>query len=640
MFKKRIKKKFSPLGMLCVLILLTISSLHLPNVTWKEVKASEGDEHSIAYTLYGSAQEREDGVIQLTKNLQRQTGGVWFAGPISFKGSFQASFEFLTGIDGHVGDGISLILTDNRNTAQSGEYYGMYTNAYGVEIDTYPQEEGDPAKSHVGVVKGSWREHLVYDMEPQVADGSGHTVQVLVSGQMLRINLDGKALLTCHPVELKSTLYCCLVASTKGGAGEQFVRNFQVVIPTPTPTDIPDVELIPPEPVSPPPTSTPMPTPILPDPFDLTPTPTPNPTATPTPMPKPTVIMTPTPTPKPTVTMTPTPTPKPTVTATPKPTSTPKPTATPTPTPKLTLAEKSFTLYVGASASYRKKQLTPTLLHKTGKIKFISSNPAAATVNSKGIVLSKAKGSTIVTVYLKGHKEVNATCKVKVKNPTLTFASKKLTVEEGLTVPIQATPFPQGKVTYQSEDKGIANVSSSGVVTGVKQGKTKIAVTANKVTKKVTVYVTEKSPARSQIAKKAREAAWAFIDAHSDENDSNYDRYYDCFHYLLSYQTFLIRPLAYYNFQDPNWMYQFAYDFFTQNLTGDCYGFATCVGIIGKELGFDPVVYVAIEDHCFISIDYDLDGKGKRTYFLDNMSAQFFSETSHDNYTITHTYAY
>ena len=593
MFIKRKKKKASPLGVLCMLILLTVCSLHLPNEAHREVRASEGTPN-IAYTLYGSAQKGEDGVIQLTKNLQGQTGGVWLSDPIPYDGSFQVSFDFLTGIDGHVGDGITLLLTDNRNTAQSGEYYGMYTNAYGVEIDTYPADEGDPAKSHVGVVKGSRREHLVYSMEPQVTDAAWHTVQVLVSGQILRISLDGHPLLNCHPVELKTPLSCCLVASTKGSIGEQFVRSFQVDTPTPTVT------------------ATPMPTPTV----AVSPTSTPKPTLTPTSTPKPT--------------LTPTSTPKPTPTHTP----------TPTPTPKLTLAEKSLTLYVGASASFRKKQLTPTLLNKTGKIKFLSSNPAAATVNSKGIVLAKAKGSTIVTAYLKGHKEVNATCKVKVKNPTLTLASKKLTVEEGLAVTIQATPFPQGKVTYQSEDKGIAKVSSSGVVTGVKQGKTKIAVTANKVTKKVTVSVTEKSPARSSIAKKAREAAWAFIDAHSDENDSNYDRYYDCFQYLLSFQTFLIRPVAYYNFQNPNWMYQFAYDCFTQNLTGDCYGFATCMGIIGKELGFDPVVYVAKEDHCFISIDYDFDGRGKRTYFLDNMSAQFFSEISHDNYTITHTYAY
>ena len=64
-----------------------------------------------------------------------------------------------------------------------------------------------------------------------------------------------------------------------------------------------------------------------------------------------------------------------------------------------------------------------------------SSNTKVATVNSKGVVTAKAKGTAVITASCGEYK---VTCKITVKNPSLKLTKTSATVKAGKT-----TKFPQ-----------------------------------------------------------------------------------------------------------------------------------------------------------------------------------------------------
>lgn len=101
---------------------------------------------------------------------------------------------------------------------------------------------------------------------------------------------------------------------------------------------------------------------------------------------------------------------------------------------------------------------------------------------------------TIVTeseevYYLQNGGEAQLAAVEAFSNKLLTVAKSSVSVKKGKTVTIKATAAPTGKITYKSSNKKVATVTSKGVVKGVKAGKATITVTANGVSKKVTVTV-------------------------------------------------------------------------------------------------------------------------------------------------------
>ena len=149
--------------------------------------------------------------------------------------------------------------------------------------------------------------------------------------------------------------------------------------------------------------------------------------------------------------------------------------------PTLTLNKTSASVKVGKTTKITAKA-TPS-----GKVTFTSSNPKVAAVNkTTGKVTAKAKGSAVITVKCG---DVKVTCKVTVKNPTLTLNKTSASVKVGKTTKITAKAAPSGKVTYKSGNKKIATVSSNGTIKGIKKGTAKITVTCNGVTKTVKVTV-------------------------------------------------------------------------------------------------------------------------------------------------------
>ena len=149
----------------------------------------------------------------------------------------------------------------------------------------------------------------------------------------------------------------------------------------------------------------------------------------------------------------------------------------------VTLNKKTATVYKGKT-TILKATVTGA---DAPKVTFTSSNPKVAAVNkTTGKVTAKAKGSVVITAKCG---DVKVTCKVTVKNPTLTLNKTSASVKVGKTTKITAKAAPSGKVTYKSGNKKIATVSSNGTIKGIKKGTAKITVTCNGVTKTVKVTV-------------------------------------------------------------------------------------------------------------------------------------------------------
>lgn len=149
----------------------------------------------------------------------------------------------------------------------------------------------------------------------------------------------------------------------------------------------------------------------------------------------------------------------------------------------ITLNKKTATIYKGKTTTL-KATVTGA---EAAKVTFTSNNTKVATVNkTTGKVTAKAKGTATITAK---YGDVKVTCKVTVKNPTLTLSKTSASVKVGKTTKITAKAIPSGKVTYKSSNKKVATVSSNGTIKGIKKGTAKITVTCNGVSKTVKVTV-------------------------------------------------------------------------------------------------------------------------------------------------------
>lgn len=137
------------------------------------------------------------------------------------------------------------------------------------------------------------------------------------------------------------------------------------------------------------------------------------------------------------------------------------------------------TIYVADS-----EQLNYTLQpsNSTSTVTWKSDNTSIATVSSSGLVKGIAEGKTTIRATTDNGK--TASCEVTVKKVEATSISlpSSKTVYIGETVTLTYTMSPSNamsSVTWKSADTSIATVSSSGVVTGKKEGSTNITVTTD-----------------------------------------------------------------------------------------------------------------------------------------------------------------
>ena len=164
------------------------------------------------------------------------------------------------------------------------------------------------------------------------------------------------------------------------------------------------------------------------------------------------------------------------------------------PAKQLTLKKgKSFTLKTKVSVSGKK--VSKAVTYKT-------SNKKVATVNAKGKITAKKKGTATITIYSKADKK--KTCKIKVTVGTpvtkvkLNKTKANLNVGKSLTLKTTLSPKkPSNKgIIWKSSNTKIATITSKGVVKAKKAGTVKITATAKDGSgKKATCKVTVKKAA-------------------------------------------------------------------------------------------------------------------------------------------------
>lgn len=144
----------------------------------------------------------------------------------------------------------------------------------------------------------------------------------------------------------------------------------------------------------------------------------------------------------------------------------------------VTLNHSDYTLKKG-----KKVKLKATVTGKKKKLTWSSNKPKVASVNSKGVVKGRKKGTAKITVKIKGTNK-KASCKIRVGTPVagITVSMPNVTLTEGgsHTIQYQLSPAKptNKKVTFTSSNEAVASVTAGGVITALKSGVAQIIVAA------------------------------------------------------------------------------------------------------------------------------------------------------------------
>ena len=160
-----------------------------------------------------------------------------------------------------------------------------------------------------------------------------------------------------------------------------------------------------------------------------------------------------------------------------------------------TEAEDKFELDTTAKTLYTKGKTKVSLKLTTNlkdEITWKSSKTKVATVNSTGVVTAKAKGTAVITVSCGKY---SATCKITVKNPSLTLNKKSTTLYKGTRTTLKASVkgVDASKVTFTSSNTKVVTVSkTTGKIVAKAAGKAVITVKCGSL--KTSCTVTVKNP--------------------------------------------------------------------------------------------------------------------------------------------------
>lgn len=155
---------------------------------------------------------------------------------------------------------------------------------------------------------------------------------------------------------------------------------------------------------------------------------------------------------------------------------------------KVTVKNAGITIPSTATIGIKtSKTLSKTCYPKSAKVSWSSSNKKVATVTSSGKVTGIKKGTAVITAKITYNgKTYKDTCKVTVKNPTLSITKKTLYNSQSLQLEVIGG---SGKITYTSSNKAVATVSSSGKVRAIKSGKCVITAKRNGYSSKCEITV-------------------------------------------------------------------------------------------------------------------------------------------------------
>lgn len=146
--------------------------------------------------------------------------------------------------------------------------------------------------------------------------------------------------------------------------------------------------------------------------------------------------------------------------------------------PAPSISKKSASLYAGAS-------LTLKVSNASQKVVWSSSKKSVATVNAKGEITAKKKGTTVITAQIGSRK---LTCKVTVQ--PLVLNKEEVTLKEGKTVTLKLKGASK-KITWSSSDPQVASVNSKGKVKALRAGTA--VITARVMKKDYKCRITVKS---------------------------------------------------------------------------------------------------------------------------------------------------
>ncbi|MBO4884499.1 MAG: Ig-like domain-containing protein [Clostridia bacterium] len=141
--------------------------------------------------------------------------------------------------------------------------------------------------------------------------------------------------------------------------------------------------------------------------------------------------------------------------------------------------------------------LSPTVLpaNRNQSLKWKSDHTSVVSVSASGVLTAKKAGTATITATSAVNANLKAKLTVKVENlpaPTSLSISGSSVVAKGQTIQLTVTPSPartSADVKWTSNDRKVARVDDSGVVTGVKGGRATITATS-KSNKRVTATFT------------------------------------------------------------------------------------------------------------------------------------------------------
>lgn len=212
------KKRFISIFLVCCITLLSLPATTLAVSTNN-------------LTLYGDAKQLASGEIELTELATWRSGSAWWGNMVNTTSGFVTGFSYWAGggrDDSYGGaDGIILTFSEQQGLGADGEYLGFVeNNSYGVELDSYPYNSGDPSEKHIGIVHHSTHEHLATVSDDRVDDSSWHNIMISYYSGVLNVYLDGDAVLSSDNVHLPDSVYLGISASTGGGLNRHLIKDF------------------------------------------------------------------------------------------------------------------------------------------------------------------------------------------------------------------------------------------------------------------------------------------------------------------------------------------------------------------------------------------------------------------------------
>ncbi|HHT57512.1 Ig-like domain-containing protein [Herbinix luporum] len=146
----------------------------------------------------------------------------------------------------------------------------------------------------------------------------------------------------------------------------------------------------------------------------------------------------------------------------------------------ITISQSSISIERGESYT-----LSATTSNKSS-VTWKSSRKSVATVDDQGNVLGLKPGETTITVTADGSR---ASCKVKVKHPTVTLNKKKITLYRGQSEKLIAKVSSGVDPSWKSNKKTVAIINPDGTVTAIKNGTAIITATVDGVSQTCEVIV-------------------------------------------------------------------------------------------------------------------------------------------------------